>query len=95
MSSDSNDEYSDVDFWGGESPHLLSHSPTRRPDDAMPLDDEETEEESGEDEDDDMVDDDDDEDNDDGEDEEGEEGTELSLDRMEIFGHRIVLLEIV
>ncbi|KAL9129088.1 MAG: hypothetical protein Q9217_002360 [Psora testacea] len=72
------EEYSDVDFWGGESPRLLSKSPPERPEHHMALDEveeDETEEESEEEDDDqDMLDD------------EGEEGDDL--DQMEIFGHR-------
>ncbi|KAL9626535.1 MAG: hypothetical protein Q9164_007857, partial [Protoblastenia rupestris] len=78
-SDDGEEEYSDVDFWGGESPRLLSRSPPRVPGDEMAIDDvvEESEDED-DDEDTDMLDDDD---------EEGEDESD-GLDRMEIFGHR-------
>ena len=78
-SDDDEEEYSDVDFWGGESPRLLSRSPQRVPRDEMAIDDivEESEDED-DDEDTDMLDD---------EEEEGEDESD-GLDRMEIFGHR-------
>ena len=69
------EEYSDVDFWGGESPRLLSRSPPpqleQQPE--LPSEVDESEDESEE-EDEDML------------DEDEDEGDEL--DRMDIIGHR-------
>ena len=82
----SSDDYSDVDFWGGESPRLLSRSPPNRPDGVGALDEAEDDESGDEsedyDDDADML----DNDNDDDDDDDEAEGDELS--RMELFGHR-------
>ena len=78
-------EYSEVDFWGGESPRLLSYASSPRIAAADIAADEENTEQESED-----YDNEDDTDamDDDEEEEETEEGGELPLVRMDIFGHR-------
>ena len=73
------DTYSDVDFWGGESPRISPTLPLEpespaQSDDASEADSEVEDEDEGEDP--------------DGVNEEIEDADELMLDRMEIFGHR-------
>ena len=81
-SDDGDDDYSDVDFWGGESPRTMSRSPPSQRVPNNPLNDaadvESEEESEGYEDDEEMLDNDDDDDE--------TEGDELS--RMEIFGHR-------
>ena len=92
-SSDSeaeSDAYSDVDFWGGESPRALSGSPPPRRAEASPVVDDSIPNNTSEDDDDDDDDDSDDEDEDDEDDEvqDGKQDRGFLLDRMDIFGHR-------
>ena len=78
------DDYSDVDFWGGESPRLLSTSPPERLGDAMALNtDNESDTEDELDDEDDA-----DEENElDNEEDEAEEEAHF-LDQLDIPGHR-------
>ena len=81
------DAYSDVDFWGGESPRALSSSPPARRAEALPVVPDSIPNDMSE-EDDDDDDTDDEEDEEDDEVQDGEQARGFLLDRMDIFGHR-------
>lgn len=82
------DAYSDVDFWGGESPRALSGSPPPRTAEALPVVDDSIPNDMSEDDDDDDDDSDDEDDDEDDEVQDDEQARGFLLDRMDIFGHR-------
>ena len=82
------DAYSDVDFWGGESPRALSGSPPSRRAEALPVVDDGITNDMSEDDDDDDDDSDDEDDEEDDEVQDDEQARGFLLDRMDIFGHR-------